>query len=96
MPPRFCSANPPRFEHAIATAISFKARIVEADETEQGVRALLNLGHTFAHALEAHSAYDGTLLHGEAVAAGINLAFQLSAQIGHCSADDAATRPPTP
>jgi 3-dehydroquinate synthase len=76
-------------EHAIATAISFKARIVEADETEQGVRALLNLGHTFAHALEAHSAYDGTLLHGEAVAAGINLAFQLSAQIGHCSADDA-------
>lgn len=74
---------------AIATAISFKARIVEQDETEQGVRALLNLGHTFAHALEAHSAYDGTLLHGEAVAAGIALAFQISAQLGHCPQADA-------
>ncbi|MBL8544993.1 MAG: 3-dehydroquinate synthase [Hyphomonadaceae bacterium] len=77
-------------QFAIATAISFKARIVEADETEQGVRALLNLGHTFAHALEAHSAYDGALMHGEAVAAGTSLAFQLSAQLGLCAEDDAA------
>ena len=83
------AGKPEALQRAIATAISFKARIVEADETEQGVRALLNLGHTFAHALEAHSAYDGTLLPGEAVATGTHLAFQLSAQLGHCSADDA-------
>jgi len=82
--------KPQALEQAVATAISFKARIVEQDETEQGVRALLNLGHTFAHALEAHSAYDGTLLHGEAVAAGIALAFQISAQLGHCPEADAA------
>jgi len=82
--------KPNALAQAIATAIAFKARIVEADETEQGARALLNLGHTFAHALEAHAAYDGALLHGEAVAAGTNLAFQLSAQLGHCSAQDAA------
>jgi 3-dehydroquinate synthase len=75
---------------AIEVAITAKARIVEADETEQGQRALLNLGHTFAHALEAHSAYDGTLLHGEAVAAGIALAFAFSAELGLCSASDAA------
>jgi len=81
--------RPEALQQAIATAISFKARIVEQDETEQGVRALLNLGHTFAHALEAHSAYDGTLLHGEAVAAGIALAFKLSAQLGHCTQADA-------
>lgn len=76
-------------QYAIATAVSFKARVVEADETEQGARALLNLGHTFAHALEAHSAYDGTLLHGEAVAAGVALAFQLSEQLGFCDGQDA-------
>ncbi|MEZ6024513.1 MAG: 3-dehydroquinate synthase family protein, partial [Hyphomonadaceae bacterium] len=51
---------------AIADAVAFKARVVAADETEQGDRALLNLGHTFAHALEAHAGYDGALLHGEA------------------------------
>jgi len=76
--------------HAIATAIAFKARIVEADETEQGERALLNLGHTFAHALEAHAAYDGKLLHGEAVGAGIALAFDFSAELGLCPRADAA------
>jgi 3-dehydroquinate synthase len=94
----WCEANaadvlatkPIALQQAIATAIAFKARIVEADETEQGQRALLNLGHTFAHALEAHSAYDGTLLHGEAVAAGTALAFQFSAELGLCSAADAA------
>lgn len=87
--PAVLAAKPNALLYAIAIAISFKARIVEADETEQGARALLNLGHTFAHALEAHCAYDGTLLHGEAVAAGINLAFQLSAQLGHCAQADA-------
>ncbi len=84
------AGKPEALHYAISTAVAFKARIVEADETEQGERALLNLGHTFAHALEAHSAYDGTLLHGEAVAAGANLAFQLSAQLGHCTTIDAA------
>ncbi len=93
----WCEANaadvlatkPTPLAKAIATAIAFKARIVEADETEKGQRALLNLGHTFAHALEAHSAYDGTLLHGEAVAAGTALAFAFSAELGLCGAEDA-------
>ncbi len=75
--------------HAIITAVAFKARVVEQDETEQGARALLNLGHTFAHALEAHAGYDGALLHGEAVAAGMALAFALSAQLGHCAPAEA-------
>jgi 3-dehydroquinate synthase len=77
---------------AVKRAIEFKARIVEADETEQGPRALLNLGHTFAHALEAHAGY-GELLHGEAVAAGMRLAFTLSAALGICrEADNARVR----
>jgi 3-dehydroquinate synthase len=84
------ATKPNALQHAIAAAIAFKARIVAADETEQGERALLNLGHTFAHALEAHSAYDGTLLHGEAVAAGAALAFAFSAELGFCAPADAA------
>ncbi|PZO53484.1 MAG: 3-dehydroquinate synthase [Alphaproteobacteria bacterium] len=75
--------------HAITTAVAFKAGVVARDETEQGERALLNLGHTFAHALEAHGGYSADLLHGEAVAAGISLAFKLSAQLGHCTQADA-------
>ncbi|NQV54923.1 MAG: 3-dehydroquinate synthase, partial [Rhodospirillales bacterium] len=59
-------------------------------EREDGVRALLNLGHTFAHALEVEVGYSGDLLHGEAVAIGIVMAFDLSAKIGLCSNDDAA------
>jgi 3-dehydroquinate synthase len=74
---------------AVSKAIEFKARVVERDETEQGERALLNLGHTFAHALESHAGYDGALLHGEAVAAGMGLAFQLSAALGLCTEADA-------
>jgi 3-dehydroquinate synthase len=66
-----------------------KARIVEADERESGKRSLLNLGHTFAHAFEAEAGYNGSLLHGEAVAAGIGLAFDLSVDLGICAADDA-------
>jgi 3-dehydroquinate synthase len=92
----WCEANvhavlacePAVLAHALTTAIAFKARIVEADEREEGARALLNLGHTFAHALEAHSGYDGALLHGEAVAAGMSLAFTLSARFGLCAASD--------
>ena len=71
--------------HAIATACEAKAAIVAADEHESGTRALLNLGHTFAHALEAEAGY-GKLLHGEAVAIGMVLALGLSHQLGLASA----------
>ena len=76
---------------AIAHAVAAKARIVARDEYEtNGTRALLNLGHTFGHALEAEAGFDGTLLHGEAVAAGCALAFDFSAARGLCPAADAA------
>jgi 3-dehydroquinate synthase len=76
---------------AIATCVAAKAAIVAADEREtSGQRALLNLGHTFAHALEAETGFSDTLLHGEAVAIGLVLAFRLSAERGLCSAADAA------
>ena len=66
-----------------------KAAIVAADEHEtKGERALLNFGHTFAHAYEALGGFDGTLLHGEAVAIGMADAFALSAKLGHCTAAD--------
>ena len=76
--------------HAIAHSVAAKARIVAADEFEtNGMRALLNLGHTFGHALEAEAGFDGSLLHGEAVAAGCALAFDFSAAQGLCPASDA-------
>lgn len=62
-----------------------KATIVAQDERESGIRALLNLGHTFGHALEAECAYDGSLVHGEAVSVGMVLAMQYSHKIGVCS-----------
>lgn len=62
-----------------------KADIVARDETEQGDRALLNLGHTFCHALEAATGYSDRLLHGEGVALGCAMAFELSARLGLCS-----------
>ena len=75
--------------HAIETSVAAKARIVAADETERtGRRALLNLGHTFGHALEAATGFGDALLHGEAVAAGIALAFRYSVRRGLCSATD--------
>ncbi len=74
--------------HAVYKSCEAKARIVEADELETGRRALLNLGHTFAHAFEAVAGYDGRLLHGEAVSAGIGLAFDLSVDLGLCTADE--------
>ncbi len=83
------AGDPDALSHAITTAIAFKAAIVARDETEQGERALLNLGHTFAHALEAHGGYNANLLHGEAVATGISLAFKLSAELGLCTRHDA-------
>jgi shikimate kinase/3-dehydroquinate synthase len=75
--------------HAVATSIGAKARIVAADEREGGQRALLNLGHTFGHALEAETGFGDSLLHGEAVAIGMVLAFDLSVRLGHCPAEDA-------
>ena len=78
--------------HAIAHSVQSKARIVAADERElTGTRALLNLGHTFGHALEADTGYSDRLLHGEGVAAGMALAFHYSVRRGHCP-PDAATR----
>ena len=76
---------------AIAAAVAGKARIVEEDEREtSGRRALLNLGHTFGHALEAETGYSGSLLHGEAVALGCVLAFEFSVSRGLCPSEDAA------
>jgi len=80
--------DPAALTHAIVTSCAAKARIVEADELETGQRALLNLGHTFGHAFEAVAGYDGTLLHGEAVAAGMGLAFDLAAEMELCSGQD--------
>jgi 3-dehydroquinate synthase len=65
-----------------------KADIIVRDETEQGERALLNLGHTFCHALEAAAGYSDKLLHGEGVAIGCALAFETSARLGLCSQED--------
>jgi len=73
---------------AVADAVAFKARIVAEDEREGGVRALLNLGHTFGHAFEAE-ATKGALIHGEAVACGIAMAFRYSVRLGVCPAEDA-------
>ncbi|WP_375404791.1 3-dehydroquinate synthase family protein, partial [uncultured Sphingomonas sp.] len=94
----WCEANGPALlagdtetrAYAIAHSVASKARIVAADEHETtGVRALLNLGHTFGHALEAEAGFDGTLLHGEAVAAGCALAFRYSVRRGFCPPADA-------
>ena len=76
--------------YAVLTSARMKAEIVAGDEREAARRALLNLGHTFGHALEAELGYDNRLLHGEAVAAGLVLAFELSVRMGLCPAADAA------
>lgn len=73
---------------AVRQSVQMKADIVARDETEQGDRALLNLGHTFCHALEAATGYSGRLLHGEGVAIGCALAFETSSRLGLCSQED--------
>ncbi|BDW85162.1 MULTISPECIES: 3-dehydroquinate synthase [Roseicyclus] len=73
---------------AVRHSVQMKADIVVRDETEQGDRALLNLGHTFGHALEAATGYSDRLLHGEGVAIGCALAFALSARLGLCAQED--------
>jgi len=75
--------------HAVAHSCQMKAEIVARDERESGDRALLNLGHTFGHALEAATGFSDRLLHGEGVAIGMALAFRLSVKLGLCPGQDA-------
>jgi len=82
--------EPDALAHVVATSVAGKAAIVARDETETGDRMLLNLGHTFGHALEAWAGYSTRLLHGEAVAIGICLAFELSRELG--LVDEASVR----
>ena len=82
--------DPETIMMAVTKSCQAKADIVAADETEAGKRALLNLGHTFAHAFEAEAGYDGRLLHGEAVAAGLVLAFAFSNHLGAQTSQDTA------
>ena len=83
-------AGGPERDRAVAQSCRAKAAVVVRDEREDGDRALLNLGHTFAHALERVTAYDSArLVHGEAVAIGLALAFRFSARLGLCSGQDA-------
>jgi len=83
-------AGGPARAEAVAFSSAAKARVVAADETEQGERALLNLGHTFGHALERLTGYDSArLVHGEAVAIGAVAAFRLSRDLGLCPGQDA-------
>lgn len=79
----------PKRSHAILESVRAKAAIVAEDEKEEGRRALLNLGHTFGHALESAVGYDGRLLHGEAVGIGMVMAFDLSVMLGFAPAEDA-------
>ena len=81
--------EPEALAGAVARSVEMKAEIVAEDEREQGRRALLNLGHTFGHALEAETGYGETLLHGEAVGVGMALAFRFSAAQGLIQRQDA-------
>jgi 3-dehydroquinate synthase len=84
--PEVFAGGPARAE-AIAMSCRHKAAIVGRDERETGERALLNFGHTFGHALETATGFSDRLLHGEAIAIGMVLAFRLSASLGYCGAD---------
>ncbi|MEZ6030033.1 MAG: 3-dehydroquinate synthase [Hyphomonadaceae bacterium] len=79
----------PALAEAVRVSCASKARIVAVDETEQAERALLNLGHTFGHALERANAFRPTLLHGEGVAAGMAMALRYSVKLGLCPGQDA-------
>ncbi|MGE3624406.1 MAG: 3-dehydroquinate synthase [Bdellovibrionales bacterium] len=93
---RWCQANGAQLTggdraaqiYAVSESCRHKAAIVADDEREAGDRALLNFGHTFGHALEAAAGYDQRILHGEAVAVGMGMAFQLSAKLGLCPHTD--------
>ncbi|TNC51116.1 3-dehydroquinate synthase [Rubellimicrobium rubrum] len=86
--PSILAKNGSALDRVVRRSCQMKAEIVMRDETEEGDRALLNLGHTFAHALEAATGYSDRLLHGEAVAIGLGLAFDLSARMGLCSQEE--------
>lgn len=87
--PALLKGDQAALQQAVRRSCAAKARIVSQDERESGKRALLNLGHTFGHALEAETGFGEDLLHGEAVAMGINLAFELSARLELCPKADA-------
>ncbi len=87
--PAVCRGDRMAQRQAVLVSCAAKAAIVAADEREAGQRALLNLGHTFGHALEAETGFGDGLLHGEAVAIGMGLAFDLSVRLGLCPSDDA-------
>lgn len=84
-----CGLAAEPLRRAIVTSCAMKAAIVAADEREEGDRALLNFGHTFGHALEAETGFSSRLLHGEAVALGMVLAFDFAARLGIAAAADA-------
>jgi 3-dehydroquinate synthase len=88
--PALLDGDPHLLQQAVLKSCASKAAVVAADERESGARALLNLGHTFAHALEAEVGFSDELLHGEAVAIGLVMAFDLSVLMGLCPAEDAA------
>ncbi|MFV0430713.1 MAG: 3-dehydroquinate synthase [Alphaproteobacteria bacterium] len=81
--------NKDALSHIIYESCASKAQIVGMDEHEQGQRALLNLGHSFGHVLEAFTGYSDKLLHGEAIAIGMQLAFDYSVKLGVCPQEDA-------
>lgn len=87
--PAVLAREPSALLHAVARSVEMKAEIVALDEKEGGPRALLNLGHTFGHALESETGFGEALLHGEAVAAGSAMAFRYSARQGLCTSQDA-------
>ena len=80
--------DPVALSHAVLTSCRAKAQIVKEDEREKGSRALLNLGHTFGHALETVTGYCDTLIHGEAVGIGLILACRLSAYLGFMNQEE--------
>ena len=81
--------DPGALTHAVRRSVEMKAAIVAQDEREGGARALLNLGHTFAHAIEAETGFGDALKHGEAVGLGCAMAFRFSARLGVCDTGDA-------
>ncbi len=83
------SGDPSARQRAVEVCCRAKARVVAADERESGVRALLNLGHTFGHALESMAGYGQDLLHGEGVSIGMVMAYDLSVRLGLCPQEDA-------
>jgi 3-dehydroquinate synthase len=86
---RVVAGDPEALMHAVARSVEMKAEIVAEDETEAGRRALLNLGHTFGHALEAETGFGEALKHGEAVGIGMAMAFRFSAALGLCRGQEA-------